>query len=874
MATPVLSTKLYTPKPRSDLVIRNHLLDLLHQAIFKKLILVSAPAGFGKTTLLSAWTQETEMSNCWVSLDIEDSDPVHFLIYLISALQNIASEVGQASLTLLHSNQPTAINTIIVMLINELSKIQGDFALILDDYHAINSQEIHEAIGFLIDNLPQHMHLIISSRSDPPLQLSRLRVRDQLTEIRQSDLRFSREEAAEFLSQCVGLELSNEQVNALEIRTEGWIAGLQLAGLSLKDKKDTAAFIKDFSGSHRFVIDYLFDEVVSNLPNDLSLFLQHTSVLDRFTASLCDDVTGRSDSAMILKGFEEANLFLIPLDDHREWYRYHHLFSDFLRYQLDDESGKILHQKAARWFGAKGLYSEAVKHALESEDLETAAQTIVTAAPEVFNQGAINSLMGWLNSLPESYILRNSELAIYKGFTFIMSGAMEGAIPYVTAAEQNLPENPPSGVFGRLLSLKAQIALCNSEMDETIHLSREALEYLDEQDLSIRNLTLNILGQVLELKGDVVSASKIYAKAFETGWQTGDVLGALVIFTNLILSLNEIGKRQEAVIYCDQMKERLNGKIISGLPLVDSVNLPLSILSLEANEIEAALEQVNRAITFMTTLAVMQGAILGKYILARILLANKSFSELSRVVQEGLQIAKQIDRESLYGVWLTALEVDAHLSQQNLTVPNRWVEERDYSIEDTPIFYMEFPYFTYVRWLIANRKFTEAEKLLSNMADSAKEGGRIRKLITVHLLQAHTSLGRNERETAVKHIEQALILARPSKYIRAFLDEGPEIAQLLPSVREIAPVFVDEISLAFGAEITPPIKSSIMMDALSERELEVLSMVAKGHSNREIADALYVTLGTVKKHLNNVFSKLQVKSRTQAVVKGRELDLL
>ncbi len=871
---PLLQMKLLIPPPRSNLVQRPRLVELLNLGTAAKLTLVSAPAGFGKTSLLSVWARECGLPVAWLSLGGDDNDPATFMTYLVTTLQGIVAHVGHASLAMLKATPPSPPENVLTILVNEFSQIPNDILLFLDDYHVIDAPEIHSALTFLVDNLPPKLHLFLSSRSDPPLPLSRLRARGQLVEVRQADLRFTAVEAATFFNETMGLHLNVDQIDALAQRTEGWIAGLQLAAQSLRGKQDVSAFVQAFSGSHRFVIDYLADEILSQQPEEVRHFLQQTAILDRFTAVLCDHVTGEENSTAVLRLLEDNNLFLFPLDEQRKWYRYHQLFSDFLRAELEEEQVSNLHKRAAKWFLAQGLYSEGVKHALASGDLNTAEEAILFTAPAVFNQGSLNILLRWLNALPEELVLTNIELSIFKGFALFMAQSEEMVPPYLQAAEKSLTKATPSFVLGRFLSLKAHMALCQASFDDCIRLSREAIEYLEESDLSFRNLTFNILGQVLELKGDVAGAAVVYDQAFNSGWRMGDQLGALVVFTNLIFSLNELGRRREALALCDQLASEIDSITVEGFSLADAVALPRSLLYLEANELNTAREQAQQALDMLTAVNFAQGILWGQYILARIHLARREFEPLFDLTQKGIRLAQQAGRASLHGAWLLALEAQAYLLQGHIFKAAQWAETAGYSANDDPRHWDEQSYFTFMRLLLAQERLAEAQTLLHTMQRAAQQGGRARKLITIHLLQACLHLAQKNRAKALEQIVHALKLAAPENYGRAFLDEGPTITQLLPQVRSTAPDFVDELLVAVGAQAEPNPAAAGLIDPLTEREMEVLRLVAKGLSNRQLAEVLFIAVGTVKKHLNNIYSKLAVQNRTQAIIKARELGLL
>lgn len=846
----------------------------LDEALAHKLTLIAAPPGYGKTTQLSIWTGEHNLPVAWLSLDVEDNDPALFLQYSIAALQSIAPQAGQASLEMLKSPQLSSQTSVLSSLINDLAEIEDDFVFILDDYHSIEQLEIHNSIKYLIEHMPPRMHLVIASRSDPPLNLSRLRTRNQLLEIRQSDLRMSSEEASEFLKSCMGLNLSSEHVAALESRTEGWIAGLQLAALSLRDKEEVDSFLRTFGGSHRYIIDYLADEVLSQLPVELQLFLKQISILSRFSAPLCQAITDRRDSADLLRQLEESNVFLIPLDDQRQWYRFHQLFRDYLVTGLAEEESNQLQVRASQWFLSQGYYSEAVSHALSSQDLDLAITTISKAAGPALEKAALISLNGWLDKLPDKLIRQNSVLALYKSYLLFFTQTYQAADSYALAAEENMPADAPAHMRGRLMSLQSQLALCQDRLDAGINIARDALEYLDEQDFFYRNLTLNTLGQILELKGDVPAASVVYQQGFTSGYQHGERLGTMVVFTNFIYSLNELGRRKEAVSICQKLDAEIGDEIFAGRPLSDVISLSWSLLSYEADQLQLAQQQAQNALNTLNRSGINQGISWAQYILARIFMIQEDWDRFQRITQEGIELASNIGSSEIQGSWFAALQAQVSMLNGNLHFAERWAESQGYTPQDKPNHWVEYSYFTYVRLLIAQDRLTDAKQLLKTIKESAQGGKRSRKLISVHLLMALTELAQQERGSALDHLEQALSLAAPENYRRVILDEGPLLLSLLPEVRPTAPKFVDELLGKSPEAAVPAQFPDSQLETLSERELEVLNLVARGYSNRQIAEALFITLGTVKKHLNNVFSKLQVKNRTQAVARARDLGLL
>ncbi|MFN2242002.1 MAG: hypothetical protein ACK2U2_06925 [Anaerolineae bacterium] len=539
MAVPLLTTKLNIPPVRNDSVPRQRLLDKLNAGLHSKLTLVSASAGFGKTTLLSEWSGRSQYPVAWLSLDEGENDPVRFMHYLLAALQQVDESIGRGISSILGTPRLPPPDALITILINELPAAVGPVFLVLDDYHTIRAEWIHEAVEFLIAGMPAQMHLVLSTRHDPPLSLPRLRVRNQLLELREDDLRFTADEAAAFLSEALGLRCDANIISVLEARTEGWIAGLQLAALSMKGRSQESLgdFVAAFSGSHRHVIDYLADEVLAQQPEEIRAFLQQTSILDRLTAPLCDALTGRDDSTTILRQLEHSNLFLIPLDDQRTWYRYHRLFADFLRSDLEERYRTMMHVKAARWFEAQGLWSESVKHALASGKVGEAARTIGLAADSALQIAALTTLEDWLDALPDQVVRDSVELATYKGFVSFYRGLLGQAASYAQTAGRTLNADAPPASVGRLLALQAHLSLSGGSYAEAIELGRESLACLDKDDHLFRGLTLNLLGQSLEWQGDVAAAADAYREGASTGRKAADHVGALAAQTNLAFAL-------------------------------------------------------------------------------------------------------------------------------------------------------------------------------------------------------------------------------------------------------------------------------------------------------------------------------------------------
>jgi LuxR family maltose regulon positive regulatory protein len=875
MPAPLLTTKLYVPPVRPSLVLRSRLIEQLDAVLDRKLALISAQAGFGKTTLVAEWLSRVECPYTWLSLDEGDNDPVRFLTYLFAALQKVDEGIGQASLSLLGAPQLPPIESLATLLINDISATPQPFVLVLDDYHAIHAEWIHKAVEFLIVHQPPHMHLVLATRQDPPLPLPRLRVRGQVIEIHEQDLRFTGDEAGDLLNQALGLDLDTRIIAALEARTEGWIAGLQLAALSMQGRPSEriAEFVELFRGSHRHVIDYLAEEVLAQQSDEVRDFLCQTSILGRLTAPLCDAVTGRSNSKELLRQVEQANLFLVPLDDQRQWYRYHRLFADFLRTELDADTRAALHRRASRWLVGHDLLPEAVEQALASGDWDESARVVALASAEAFRAASLVTLEGWLDALPNEVVRSRTDLATFRGFVLFFTGRTSEAIAYAEAAERCLPSDASPSSPGRLLSLEAHLAMCTGDLDATIRLSEEALDSLDASDTEFRNLTLNVLGQVLEMRGDVAAAADVYREAALGERRVRNQVGALVVLTNLVFALNELGRRREAAAICRQAVEEAESQPGRPLPVSEGMALAWSLLSYEANQLERARQQVVPALDLAEQMNITDGILWGRQILARVHLASGEPGAARRVAQEGRQYAERLDVYRGKVLWFSALEAEASLREGNAAAASRWAEAASLSPADTPLHWDELIYFTYVRLLLSENRLEDARTLLATMERSAQQGQRNRKLVTIYLQQALVQQALGHTKQALDRLERALHLAAPEDYRRAFLDEGQTIVDMIPRVRTAAPDFVDQVLADAGVGQAVP-RAQALVEPLSERELEILRLIAAGRSNPEIADMLYLSLNTIKWHVKNLYGKLNAGSRVEAVARAQEFDLL
>ena len=880
MNAPILKTKLYIPLSRSDpsvgmgvsLVPRPRLIEQLNEGLRLgcRLTLISAPAGFGKTTLLSEWVHQCECPIAWFSIDEGDNDPVRFFNYLVAALQQIDATLGQAVQSLLGMPQLPPLEGLMTVLINDLTELPVPFGLVLDDYQLIHTASLHEAMAFLLEHQPPQMHLFVATRADPPLFLPRLRVRGQMTEIRADDLRFTAGEAAKFLDRALGLTLKDEIIAALESRTEGWVAGLQLAALSLRNKQNVAEFIGSFSGSHRHIIEYLAEEVLAQQPDERRQFLCQTAILDRFTAPLCDAVTGCQNSDVLLKQLEQANLFLIPLDEQGEWYRYHRLFADFLQTELDPQAAMLLHLKAAHWFEKQNLLSEAARHILAyaatSDDWDEALPILVGAIYQEFYNGAYVTVLGWLDVIPDSIVRTDSRLAGCKAASLIMTGHPEAGESYLRSAEQNLPIDAPPAYRGTLLGLR-----CYSEdVSEALRLSQEALDQIGTSDPLSRSNILFMLGDAQDAVGDVAGAIQSFEEAVQLGQQTNNQMVTAIAQGHLAISLNEQGKRSEALVLCQGGIERYVDTIGRPLPIACMFYVTLGTLEREANNLAQARQLIEQGLKLARQSAMTRLLMYALEELAHVEYALGEKDVAIKMIQEAQQIAIQGGERTSWVNTIAAVEADFDLQAGKISTMARWAETAEFATNPDPACKRQYP--LYIRLLLAQKNLEEARTLLTQFERSAEEDQRYRQLITFYIQHALAEHLLGHEAESVSHLEQALRLAAPEGYSRAFIDEGRLVTDLLPKVRSIAPAFVDTLLGAFASEIEMAV--SPLSEPLSEREVEILRLMAKDLTSPQIAEKLIVAVSTVRSHRKHIYHKLDAHSRYEAIERAKTLGLL
>ena len=913
MADSLLTTKLFIPPTRPALVSRPRLIELLNTGLHRKLTLISAPAGFGKTTLVSEWAdnlqldavKENAIANrvAWLSLDEGDNDLVRFLTYSIAALQTIDPNIAKGELTALQSPQPPSTESLLISLINEIATLSNRMILVLDDYHLIEDQTIHNGLTFLLENLPPQIHLVILTREDPHLPIARLRSKDYLTEIRAADLRFTSSEATEFLSQVMGLDLSPEDFVALDTRTEGWIAGLQLAAISIQGQDDVTGLINSFTGSHRHVLDYLIEEVLNKQPESIQTFLLHTSVLYRLNGTLCDAITGQNSGQETLEMLEHANLFIVPLDDERRWYRYHNLFADLLRQRLrqtQPEERLALHRKASEWYEQNHFADEAIEHVLCIKDYERAAHLIEDQFGVRYERGKHTKLRIWLAELPEEMVFSKPELCILHAWNLFTSGQLGAAerslqvaekmldpktlqVPISLPAQDQLSVADRTKLIGRVDAIRAYFASFCGDVPGTIKYAQRALDYLPLQELQWRCAALIALGDAYASKGEVVAAYETRLDAVETCKETGDAYLLMIASLRLADTLRQNGRLQEVIDRCEQQMQIAAESGISTTIVAGWLLAIWGETLAEHNNLDLALQKVVKGVGL--TERGRDVAMIGwsNLCLVRVLFSRGAVAEAEKVIQKMEKKDREFDLPLWVPVQMSAWQVRIWLKQGNLEAASRWAGERGLGVEGDLSSHHEIEYVVLARYLIAHERSDDAIKLLPRLFEAADKRGHTSRVIGILILQALAYQAAGDRVQSMTTLEQALTLAEPGGFIRVFIDEGPPMANLLNEaftsgmttdyVRRLMAAFPDAGSPSASPPSTHSTKPDLI-EPLSERELEVLQLVANGLTNQEIAGKLFLSLNTVKVHTRNIYGKLGVNNRTQAAARARTLGII
>jgi LuxR family maltose regulon positive regulatory protein len=897
----LLATKLHVPRPRINLVPRAHLVQILHRGVEHSVTLISAPAGFGKTTVLAQWIAQSGLPVAWLSLEAEDNNPSRFFSYLIAALQTLDAHIGTTALAMLRTPQPLSPEAVLAVLVNDItSRGAEEFILVLDDYHVITADSIQRGMTFLLEHLPPQLHLVLATRIDPPLPLARLRVQGQLTEVRTADLLFSTAEANTFLQEIMGLNLPDEAIATLERRTEGWIVGLQLAALSLQGRTDVSAFLAAFSGSHRYVLDYLSEEVLARQDAAVQQFLLHTSILERLSGQLCDAVTEQQGSQAMLEALERANLFVVALDDERGWYRYHHLFAEVLRrhlQQAEPEVVSVLHRRASTWFEKHALPAEAVQHALAVPDNELAARLIEPLALSATSYGQIDMVLGWLKDLPEVLLRTHPFLCVYYARLLIFTNQLEAAEARLQEAEwaiqAELSTEQAQIIRGYVLAIRAGIVGFSGDIAHAVSLAHQALNFLPETNVYPRTGAIMTTTHAYLVNGDVTETMEHKVVAANELLYTSDNLFAIVSGISALARLHVLqGKlRQAATTYAQVVAVVPQPEVLKTIFRSVFYYFGLGDLLRERNELDEAERHLAQGMTLVKERLTVDPfvAVLGYTSLARLQQARGNTHGALATLDTLAQVAEQRHFPEHLVAQVTAVRAHLELEQGNLAAAIRWVDTSGLSTEDEDLPYpREAEYLVLARVSIAQAReepgsvhLLDVLDLLDRLQRSAEAKARIGSSLEILMLRALALEAQGDRKNALFTLERVLLLAEPEGYIRLFVDEGEPMRALLrhAHAHSRVPAYVADLLRAFReqhvSDLPPPsVRPDSLTEPLTERERDVLRLLLEGASNREIAKRLVLSVNTVKRHVYNLCGKLGVQSRTQAIIRARALNLM
>jgi LuxR family maltose regulon positive regulatory protein len=839
------------------------------------LTLISAPAGFGKTTLIGEWVRQNQpnIQTAWFSVDKEDNDPARFWSYFIAALRTLQPDCGEKILPLLHSSQSLFTEPMLDVLLNDLSVIAHDFIVVLDDYHLISSQQIHNSMTYLLKHMPSIMHLILATRADPPFPLALYRGRGDMQEIGANDLRFSLKDAASLLKELKILGLSTEDVTALNDRTEGWAVGLKMAALSLRGNKDIHGFIATFTGSQRYVMDYLLDEVLQKQSQEVCDFLLKTSILERITAPLCCAITGYQNSNDILLELERGHLFIVPLDESRQWYRYEHLFIDLLRHQCEIIFGTnyttTLHQKAVHWFEENGFPDDAIYHALAAKDWVKAVRLIYPRIEDMRNKGQWNTVFGWLRVIPEEFLHQEHRLYCQYASFLAAIGHFDAAKKALNYLEKNAQDD--AILQSDVAFILSTIAWNQSDIKLSEYLAKKALSLLSPDYLAIRGRAIFHIAVIKYIRGLFHEAEKLFTDAYEIAQQGGDIWVAAWGLYYLGKIKHQSGKLHKAEEFFNKTIE-----LAWQTQGVSGSQARLCILLYEWNDLEAAANYTKLAASWYELGGNAEAAIFAYFVQAQIYLANGDITGAKAAIERLDRSICHPTHNPLSHAYYSVFRIIFAIRQNNLVEAYKW---RKYLNKYAEFLDIEYQYIL-GRLLIAQGRKEMALDFLHQLYEKLIQANFQGLVISVRVCQA---LADETEENALRFLADALIEGECEGFIRSFVDEGDLLKPLLEKAlsKGITPEYTKKLISIIDVEKWQRRKkkngesiTSLSQSILSEREFEVLGLMAKGFSNQQIAGKLIISLGTTKNHVHNVLEKLGVKSRTQAVTQARELKLI
>ena len=903
MAGLLLTSKYRLPAPRPGAIARGRLADRLQAACRSTLTVVSAPAGFGKTTLLTQLLVTASGDGAavaWVALDQRDNDPAVFWTYLVTAVSTAVDGIGTGALQLLAS-PPPPMDAVLSTLLNDLNGLPTDLVLVLDDYHLVESPEVHEAMTFLLEHQPPQLHVVLATRADPPLPMARMRARGQLVEVRAADLRFTSAEAAAYLNGSMALGLSDSDVAALEARTEGWIAALQLAALTLLGRDDASAFIADFAGDDRYIVDYLAEEVLARQPAEVRDFLLQTAILERLTGPLCDAVTGRDTGKATLIALERANLFLVPLDDRRQWYRYHQLFADVLHAHLLDERPDLvstLHRRASTWFEANDDTAQAISHAQVAGDTDRAADLMELALPAMSRTRREAEFARWLRALPDDVVRTRPVLGVAFAGVLAQVGDFGTVGERLDRIEAELrrpdgswPQRPPSGLIvvdqasfrsvpARIGLYRAALALSTGDLDATVAHARRALSLAPPDDALARAAGGALAGLASWAAGDLRGAHAAYAQSVAGLTSVGflaDVLGCTITLGDI----ERVQGQLAAALRTYRHALDLTAPAPGTAPLRGTADMHVGMAGvlLERNDLAGARDELAASAGLGRHNGLPQNAYRWRVVTARLREAEGDLDGALALLDEAERVYDGDYAPNVQSV--PAMRARLRIRRGELALAGQWAEERQLSAADDAVYLREYEHLTLVRLLLARhrvepraRELSNALSLTDRLLAAAEGGGRRAIVIEALMLQALGHDTGRDQSAALDALRRAVTLAEPEGYVRLLIDEGPPIVTLLKALRKhpAAPGYVNRLI----AQVRGPGPSNRqqLVEPLTGRELDVLRLLGGDLDGPDIARELSVSLNTLRSHTKNIYAKLGVTSRRAAVRQARDLNLI
>ncbi len=891
----LLTTKIYVPSLRPDIIARQRLIERLNEGLSQQLILLCAPAGFGKTTLLSEWLAQLEQNvECaWVSLDKDDDDPLQFWHYIVAALEHIYPDL-QKTVPLPTSAQTPTLLAFVTTLLNMISTTatSKNIVLVLDDYHLIHNPIVHETMLFFLEHLLPTLHLVLATREEPPFPLARLRGKKQLTELRATDLRFTSMEATNFLHTTFGMHLSAHEIETLEQKTEGWITGLQLAALSLRGRQDVAVFIDSFHGNHRHIMDYLMEEVLARLPEPVQTFLLSTCILDCLTAPLCDALTQRNDAQATLEYLEQANVFILPLDDVRQWYRYHHLFSEAMLHRLQQtqpDTLLALHRNASVWYEHNGFTTLAVEHALVGNDIDFAVAMVRQQAPYLMSHGETHILLRLLEQLPYERVCSSVKLHLYYMWVLLSAGRWDDVERNLNMLKQDLTEVERLEANGEhilsdVISIRGALEASRGNSTQAIELTQQALERVPGTDYTRRSYILLHLVMAHWMAGDLVRAEQVLSQAHEASqWVGYSYITFNCMHLHALFQIMRGHLHQAYALYRQALQLCLAEKQAS----MSMLYLGLATVLYERNDMHEAMYHMTTSIELgqaMEDYRLLTFSYLG---LARVKLSQGDAAGAREMLHAGEHAMQHYTYGQAVAQQLVA-RIELYVALGDLEEATRLARDCHASVDDMPAQVYTYEHHILAKLLLMQGKTDEALPLVQYQLEAAKRDGRTGSEIKFLILSALVLQKKSQTSQALDALAHALALAEPEHFVRTFVDEGKPIAELLLALRTeqyrkssylFSRAYIDMLLNVLGigstdVPSTSAVQHAQLSEPLSERELEILRLIASGMSNGEITERLVIAMSTLKTHINHLYAKLHVRSRTQAIVQARVMQLL